>query len=301
MPRGGWAWCVRVSNDGADSCVVTTLGDMGRGSAYTLQSVAGGGEMGDANKARGRAREEVGSDVVVVEARLGDDGTVGSVGEGEFSGRGVEGAEGISETTKGGGKLAEGSRVINASARVIGGRAKAMVVDGGRANVCVSEEVNIGAWREGEGGKGTLESGDRFSMCGSTVSMEGDDQGRVIVNGDEHNEKTAIRVTGEDVSRAEGVATQENSDTSVRGKRLQGWVTVLGGPKGLVTPLSSPGKLLSIRRTVGFKQGHHIRGYMAKVGSAESVIAQAANIVEMEGDLALTGRGCRGVGFLATT
>lgn len=257
--------------------------------------------MGDTDKARGRAREKVGADVVVVKAGFGDDGAMRSVGEGEFSGGGVEGTEGISETSKSRGKSAKRSRVINASARVIWGRAKAMMVDGSRANVRVGEKVDINVRREGKGGKGTLESSYGFSMRGSAVSMEGDDQGGVMVDGDEHNEETAIRVTGEGFSGAEGIATQENSDTSVRGKRLQGWVTVLGGPEGLVTPLSSPGKLLSIRRTVGFKQGHHVRGYMAKIGTAESVIAQAADVVEMKGDLALAGSRRRGEGLLATT
>jgi hypothetical protein len=60
---------------------------------------------------------------------------------------------------------------------------------------------------------------------------------------------------------------------------------ILGRPKGLAVPLSSPVSLLSSRAAVSFKEaeGTSIGGVM-EVRTSERVITQAANIMEAEED-----------------
>jgi hypothetical protein len=67
-------------------------------------------------------------------------------------------------------------------------------------------------------------------------------------------------------------------------------VTILGCPKGLAVPLSSPVSLLSSRAAVSFKEaeGTSMGGVM-EVRASERVITQATDIVEAEEDRPLGG------------
>ena len=151
--------------------------------------------------------------------------------------------------------------------------------------VCVEEEVHIRVGiREGQSIRQAVEEG---SLLGPTVSMTCHNTSGSRVNSDEHSKVAAIWVRGKDNPIIKGVATEQDANTTVGSKGLGGRVTILGGPKGLITPLSSPCSLLSFRAAVGFEEAQYINPSVAEVGATKRGVAEAADVVEAEANLAL--------------
>ena len=140
-------------------------------------------------------------------------------------------------------------------------------------------------------GNRELGSSNGGGLGGTTVGMEGNDEGRSGVDRDEDSKVTPFRVRGEGEASAKHAPTEEKGNTAVRAKGLQGGVTVLGGPEGLVSPFSSPGCFFVRGAAIGFKEGSDVIRGKSEVGSAEGGVTESADVVEAEGDLAERGRG----------
>ena len=129
--------------------------------------------------------------------------------------------------------------------------------------VCVEEEVHIRAGiREGQSIRQAVEEG---SLLSPTVSMTCYNTGGSRMNCDEHSKVAAIWVRSKDDTITKAITTEQDANTTVRGEGLGGRVTVLGGPKSLVTPLSSPSSLFSLGAAVGFEEAQHLDAGVAEV------------------------------------
>ena len=160
-----------------------------------------------------------------------------------------------------------------------------VVVKGRGVVVSVEEKVDVRVGdREGQGIRQAVEKG---SLLSPTVGMTCNNTGRPRVNSYEHSKVAAIRVSGKDSPLTKGITTEQDANTTVGGEGLGGRVTVLGGPKGLITPLSSPRSLFGFGAALGFEEAQYINAGVAEVGTTKRTVAEAADVVEAEADLSL--------------
>ena len=160
-----------------------------------------------------------------------------------------------------------------------------VVVKGRGVVVSVEEKVDVRVGdREGQGIRQAVEEG---SLLSPTVGVTCNNTGRPGVNSDEHSKVAAIRIRGQHSTLAEGITPEKDANTTVGGEGLRSRVTVLGSPKGLVTPLSSPCSLFSFGAALGFKEAQYIDAGVAEVGTTKRGISEATGVVEAEADLSL--------------
>jgi hypothetical protein len=99
------------------------------------------------------------------------------------------------------------------------------------------------------------------------------------MDGDINCKVASVRVAGNDTACAKVATMEEDGDTTMRGKGLGCWVTVLGGPEGLSGPVSGPRYFLLYGGTVCFKTGKHITCRMAQVRLTEGIVTEATYIM----------------------
>ena len=80
--------------------MVTTLSSVARHTTDALEGVAGGGKVGTADQARGRAGEEGGGEIVAVNTCLGGDDPTVIAGVSKLCTSRVQGTKGVAETTE---------------------------------------------------------------------------------------------------------------------------------------------------------------------------------------------------------
>ena len=196
--------------------------------------------MGTRDEPGSRGVEEMGADKDVIDARFGDNGTVGEVGVSELLSTGLEHTKSISEGAKGGGEGGQGKgpRGACVGGRGRGQRRKGEMVKGREDTVRVNKEVGVEV--AGRNGDRALRRSKSGCLGGATVSMKGDDEGGAPMDSDADSKKAAIRVTGMQSARAKGRGRGEENGNAAVGAEGLVRGAVGRGPEGLAGPISSP-------------------------------------------------------------